>query len=144
MSETHHISVCICTYKRPKLLEKLLLSAEKQDTEGRFYYSIVVIDNDRFESAREIVESYKLRSKLQVSYAVEPEQNIALARNKAVENSNGDFIAFIDDDEFPEHEWLLNLYIAMRTFGAHGILGQVKTYFETERKQRDAVSLLTF
>jgi len=131
VSETHHISVCICTYKRPKLLEKLLLSAEKQDTEGRFYYSIVVIDNDRFESAREIVESYKLRSKLQVSYAVEPEQNIALARNKAVENSNGDFIAFIDDDEFPEHDWLLNLYIAMRKFGAHGVLGPVKPYFET-------------
>ena len=35
-------------------------------------------------------------------------QNIALARNKAIENAKGDFIAFIDDDEFPLDQWLLN------------------------------------
>ena len=37
-----------------------------------------------------------------VKYCVEPRQNIALARNKALQNAEGDLIAFIDDDEFPD------------------------------------------
>ena len=107
-----------------------MTSLEKQETENLFDYSIVVVDNDKLESARQTVQSHAQQSKIAVTYVVEPEQNIALARNKAVENANGDYIAFIDDDEFPEQDWLLNLYKAVRQFRADGILGPVKPYFE--------------
>jgi glycosyltransferase involved in cell wall biosynthesis len=63
---------------------------------------------------------------------VEPEQNIALARNRAIENARGDFLAFIDDDEFPDEDWLLNLYRACHEFRADGVLGPVRPYFEIE------------
>jgi glycosyltransferase involved in cell wall biosynthesis len=123
--------VCICTYKRPELLDKLLSNLEKQETENLFNYSVVVVDNDKFESARETVQSHAGLLKIDIKYVVEPEQNIALARNKAVESANGDFIAFIDDDEFPEQDWLVNLYGAACKFRADGILGPVKPYFES-------------
>jgi succinoglycan biosynthesis protein ExoM len=129
---TKNISVCICTYKRPELLRRLLTKLEELRTEDLFRYSVVVVDNDRAESARETAESCKRRLKISVSYHVEPEQNIALARNRAVENARGDFIAFIDDDEFPDEEWLLNLYKAFHEFRANVVLGPVKPYFETE------------
>ena len=128
----NHICVCICTYKRQELLEKLLLSLEKQETENLFNYSVVVVDNDKFESARQTVQSDTQQSKIAVTYVVEPEQNIALARNRGVENATGDFIAFIDDDEFPEQDWLLNLYKAFLLFHADGVLGPVKPYFEAD------------
>lgn len=104
---------------------------EKQETENLFIYSVVVVDNDKLESARHTVQSHAQQSKIDVRYVVEPEQNIALARNKAVENATGDFIAFIDDDEFPEKSWLLNMHKALIQFHADGILGPVKPYFET-------------
>jgi len=126
----NHICVCICTYKRQELLEKLLSSLERQESENLFNYSVVVVDNDKFESARLTVQSHAQQSKIAVTYVVEPEQNIALARNKAVENANGDFIAFIDDDEFPKQDWLLKLYKASYQFHADGVLGPVKPYFE--------------
>jgi glycosyltransferase involved in cell wall biosynthesis len=63
---------------------------------------------------------------------VEPEQNIALARNKAIENAKGDFIALIDDDELPAPQWLLNLYKALNRYQSDGILGPVLPFFETE------------
>ena len=128
----NHICVCICTYKRPELLEKLMTSLEKQESENLFNYSVVVVDNDKLESARHTVQSHAQQSKIAVTYFVEPEQNIALARNKAVENAIGDFIAFIDDDEFPERDWLLNLYKGSQAFHADGVLGPVKPYFETD------------
>src|SRR5438105_4034195 len=44
-----HISICICTYKRPQLLERLLESLSQQQAEEAFHLSIVVADNDRPE-----------------------------------------------------------------------------------------------
>ena len=131
MTQIHRICVCICTYKRPELLGKLLTSLEKQETENLFDYSIVVVDNDKLESARQTVQLHVRQSNIAGTYVVEPEQNIALARNKALKNANGDFIAFIDDDEFPEKDWLLRLYKASFQFHADGVLGPVKPCFET-------------
>jgi len=61
---------------------------------------------------------------------LEPRQNIALARNKAVENANGDFIAFIDDDEFPARDWLLHSFQACEKYQVDGVVGPVKRHFD--------------
>src|SRR5436190_12853645 len=97
-----HISVCICTYKRPQLLGRLLVELACQETGGLFTYSIVVVDNDRLQSAEAVVSGFAAVS---VKYCVEPRQNIALARNRAVQDSRGDFVAFFDDDQFPTKCW---------------------------------------
>jgi glycosyltransferase involved in cell wall biosynthesis len=134
-SAFEHISICICTYKRPKLLGHLLETLQHQKTDQLFTYSIVLVDNDFNQSAKTVFESSKSRAKINIYYHAEPEQNIALARNKAVENAKGDYVAFIDDDEFPHEEWLLNLYKTCHQFHADGVLGPVKPYFETEPPQ---------
>jgi len=124
----HHISVCIITYKRPEMLDRCLESVLNQQR-GGFDFSIVVVDNDRHQSAREIVSKCRKHSSVEISYDVESEQNISLARNKAVANSTGDLIAFIDDDEFPESTWLLNLYLTLISTKADGVLGPVIPHF---------------
>ena len=131
----HHICVCICTFKRPQLLKRLLLELDRQETSGLFSYSIVVVDNDRVMSAQHIVQSFQQLSNIEVRYCLEPEQSIALARNRAVENAKGDFIAFIDDDEYPDRQWLLTLFLAFNTFKVDGILGPVLPYYEQEPPQ---------
>lgn len=52
-----HISVCICTYKRPKLLARLLSELQNKIAEQLFTYSIVVVDNDCNQSAKATVSS---------------------------------------------------------------------------------------
>ena len=82
----------------------------KQETDNLFTFSIVVADNDRLESARSVASQFEAESSIAVKYCVQAEQNIALTRNKAIENSHGDFIAFIDDDQFPTDRWLVALF----------------------------------
>ena len=77
-------------------------------------------------------QSSATSSTIPVKYCTESHQNIPLARNKAVENAEGDLIAFIDDDEFPIKRWLLTLFEALNRYGADGVLGPVKPYFENE------------
>jgi len=135
LSEAHHISVCICTLKRGELLSRTLAHLENQKTDGRFTYSVVVADNDAMESARAVVASFSSTSHLPVKYCVEPQQNIALARNRALENADGDLIAFIDDDEFPVEDWLSRLFQTYLDSGAAGVLGPVEPHFDEEPPQ---------
>jgi glycosyltransferase involved in cell wall biosynthesis len=116
-----HISVCICTYKRQKLLIRLLNKLQSQITNNFFAYSIIIVDNDCDQSAKKVVLSFKERSVIDIHYFNEPEKNIALARNKAIRNAQGNFVAFIDDDEFPDDEWLLALYKSYKKFNADGV-----------------------
>lgn len=113
------------------MLARLLSELGEQETEDLFDYSTVIVDNDAAESARQTVESWSRRSKNPIRYCVEPEQSIALARNRAVENARGDFIAFIDDDEFPTRSWLRNLFKAYYELKADGVLGPVLPHYET-------------
>jgi len=130
-----HITVCICTYQRAKLLEDLLKKLSFQETDDLFSYSVVVADNDRSRSAAEVVSAFRNGSSIETTYCVEPEQNIALARNRALANSTGDFIAFIDDDEFPTNRWLVTLFKTCVERNVDGVLGPVKPYFEQEPPQ---------
>lgn len=124
------ITVCVCTYRRPELLARLLNKLAEQSSQGLFAHDVVIADDDPAQSARLIVEAFAARTSLPVVYCSDPRQNIALARNNALRHAKGDYVAFIDDDEFPEPDWLLRLLRACEQFGAAGILGPVRPHFD--------------
>jgi predicted glycoside hydrolase/deacetylase ChbG (UPF0249 family)/glycosyltransferase involved in cell wall biosynthesis len=128
--EAKHISVCICTYKRPEFLKRLLNALGAQETGGLFSYSIVVADNDELQSGAAVAEEFRQLHAVTIRYCLEPRQNIALARNKAIENAEGDFVAFIDDDEFPAENWLFNLFRTCERYQVDGVLGPVRRHFD--------------
>jgi glycosyltransferase involved in cell wall biosynthesis len=125
-----HISVCVCTYKRPAFLTRLLEELDRQETSSLFTFSIVVADNDDRRSAETVVRDFAVRSMIPIRYCVQPRQNIALTRNTAVEHAAGDFVAFIDDDEFPDRRWLLTLFEACHEYDAAGVIGPVRRHFD--------------
>ena len=125
-----HINVCICTFQRPGLLHKLLEHLEQQQTNGQFAFSIVVTDNDSRQSAQCVVAEFAATRRIAVQYSSEPRQNIALARNEALSHATGDFVAFIDDDEYPDNGWLAAMLEACEKYQAAGVLGPVRPRFE--------------
>lgn len=131
-SELKHISVCVCTFKRPHLIQRLLRELATQNTMGLFTFSVVVADNDQQRSAELVVTEFSAVANVPVKYCVEPRQSIALARNKAVENATGDFVAFIDDDEFPAADWLLSLFQTCEKYKVDGVLGPVRRHFDEQ------------
>lgn len=125
-----HISICICTYRRPKLLRRLLEAVERQITDDAFTFSVVVADNDVTLSGKPVVEDFAARSSVGVLYCLEPRRNIALARNCALAHARGDFVAWIDDDEFPAGDWLSRLLTTALQYRVAGVLGPVRPHFE--------------
>jgi YdjC-like protein/Glycosyl transferase family 2 len=127
-----HICVCICTYKRAEPLKRLLRDLDQQETGGLFTFSIVVADNDPEGSAKSTVEAVAAMLSVRVKYCAEPRRGIARARNAVVANAEGDYLALIDDDEFPISEWLKILLTTCRRYNVDGILGPVKRHFDEE------------
>lgn len=128
MRTSPHITVCICTYRRPRLLSGLLTALREQRTGNQFTYSVVVVDNDPCESARSVIASSAMKS-VDIAYYTEPRRNIALARNRALEGAWGDYVALIDDDEAPVDSWLERLVAACSTEQVSGVLGPVVPRF---------------
>ena len=111
-------------------MKRTLEQISRLETRGFFTYSIVVADNDYLGSARDVVIQSKRFGQAELLYFIESEQNIARARNLAVSKANGEFLAFIDDDEFPEPDWLITAFQACNEFDCDGILGPVKPCFD--------------
>jgi succinoglycan biosynthesis protein ExoM len=127
-------AVAVLTYNRPDELAELLGALERlMDPPGGGRLSVFVVDNDAERSAASVVELAATRSRHTLTYVSEPRPGIALARNAAlhaVRQEGCDAVAFIDDDEVPEPDWLLGLVRACEEYRADGVAGPVLTTFE--------------
>ena len=113
------ISILICTYKRPILLQKCIESTINQNT--TYEYEIIVVDNDVDQSGKTVVDFFGTP----VQYFHQPLKGLSNARNMAVSKANGAFILFIDDDEYADENWLTNIVNCQQKFNADVVLGKV-------------------
>lgn len=118
------VSLCIATYRRPTQLNALLADLTRQT---RRPDEVVVVDNDAAGSAHPVIEYWRHKGlPFPVRYEVQPVQNISLTRNRTVALAEGDWLAFIDDDERAPRRWLEQLLTTALRFDADGVLGPVE------------------
>ena len=120
------ISICICTFKRPVLLKNLLDKIYSKSFERPPHdLEIIIADNDPLHSAREVIEIFRSRTDIQLKMIHVASPNIAAARNAAIHETQGELLAFIDDDEIPCNEWLVKMHCTMLDTGADVVFGPV-------------------
>ncbi|MDO4551456.1 MAG: glycosyltransferase family 2 protein [Planctomycetia bacterium] len=125
------VTIGVCTRKRPEMVVKCLRSLFELETS--FKYDIVVVENDEEQTARKEIESLKPEASsrgIELRYYCEPEQNISIARNRCASECRGEFLAFIDDDEWADPLWLQSLVDVQRETGADVVSGVVTPVFE--------------
>jgi len=105
-----HISVCICTFRRPSVCETIA-SIARQKINPQIRFEVIVVDNDVEPTARDYVEQTAAEfAHLDVTYVHAPARNISIARNACMDTAKGTWIAFIDDDEIATEHWLQSHY----------------------------------
>lgn len=131
----NRLAVCIATFRRPEGLNRLLDAFQRLSfTKGpEPQVAIVVADNDPESSAASNVRGIQSGYRWPLHYRVEPRRGISYARNAAVKlalETGAEWIAFIDDDEIPEPEWLDELLHAQRQYAADVVAGPVLPEYE--------------
>ncbi len=111
------ISVVVCTRDRPLLLEQCLDSLKQLDYPTS---EIIVIDNcSRNKSVAQIVAKSGFR------YAREDRSGLDWARNKGIDESRYNIIAFIDDDALATKGWLRGIAQGFKNPDIMAVTGNV-------------------
>ncbi len=103
LADAPFISVVICTRDRPEQIRQCLTRLTRQRYPR---YEVVVVDNAPTSDAlRQVVEE-QAAAGAPFRYWVEPRPGLSWARNAGIAAAKNDIIAFIDDDEQPDEDWL--------------------------------------
>lgn len=125
------IDIGVCTFRRPELEATLRSLAELAVPEG-VDVRIIVADNDHVPSAQPLVQALRPDLRFELLYVHCPAGNISIARNACLQNSSGDFLAFIDDDEQASRDWLMHLIATANETGADAVLGPVTARYRPD------------
>jgi succinoglycan biosynthesis protein ExoM len=123
------IDICICTFRREQILDTVQ-SLFALDVPEQLQPSIVILDNDVTDSARVRIEKIADGSRFPVSYVHAPSRNISIARNAGLDQSDADWIAYIDDDETARPDWLSELWRTAQSDGADIVFGAVSATYQ--------------
>lgn len=108
------ISIVICTYNGSRTIRGCLEGVARLDYPD---FEVIVVDDGSTDATADIVREYDVR--------LIQTENLGLshARNTGMLAARGDIIAYIDDDAYPDPQWLQYLAAAFRTTNHAGIGG---------------------
>lgn len=124
------ITVAICTFKRVDGLRRTLQGLWTQQGLPNAGLHVLIVDNDAAASARQVAESSQAPLPWSLRYVVESRPGVAAARNRCLTEATTDLLAFIDDDEVPEPDWLSGLLRWRVQTAADAVFGPVVPHFE--------------
>ena len=127
------VVIAVPTFRRPQGLARLLSALERLDTTAAVV--VVVADNDaEGREGLEVCRAVRARGyRWPLDSFVAPERGIAQVRNALVDRALGhpcQFVAMLDDDEWPEPGWLDAFLRLQRDTGADALHGAILREFE--------------
>lgn len=119
------ISVIVCTYNRSARLRVALDSLTRMPVPPGLAWELVIVDNNSSDDTEQVVTQYQRTVPFDVRYVFEGEQGHSHARNRGVQESKGEVLAFTDDDVTVDAHWLDELRQAYDRFDCVGIGGRI-------------------
>ena len=120
------VDVCVCTFRRLGLAATL--ASLKAQTLPADRFRIIVADNDHEPGARPLVEQ-GLQAWGGFLYLHAPARNISVARNACIDVATADYVAWIDDDEVADPDWLERLIEALEENDCDAVFGSVQALY---------------
>ncbi|MCJ2011958.1 glycosyltransferase [Methylobacterium sp. J-076] len=129
------VSVCLVHFERPALLKKTLDGLAAQTYKN---FEIILVDNDsRTPEAVEFLSKVKDRySDLQIRVERLPDLYAGAARNKALSLARGDYIVFMDDDNYA-HPSQIELFVRAIVSSGFDALSCALIVFDGEDDPQD-------
>lgn len=130
-----HTVIAICTYRRPSGLSRLLDHIEALELPEHVTdqdIAVAVIDNHADAEGLEVCDLRAPSYRFTLSGSCQPGNGISEARNASVAlalSNQPTYVAFLDDDEWPERLWLTELVRVLENASADAVGGPTRSVF---------------
>ncbi len=104
------VSIAIATFNRAETLRRSLKSISDLETGNLFRYEVVVVDNASTDHTAQVIQECQSETSVPIRRIFESKAGLPFARNRLVKEANGEWIAFFDDDQLAQPDWLLTLF----------------------------------
>ncbi|GAX62979.1 glycosyltransferases [Candidatus Scalindua japonica] len=104
-----NISIIVCTYNRVDSLNRTLQSIKAMTVSDDIEWELLIVDNNSTDNTRKVVDEFISTSGLNCRYILEENQGHSHARNRGINESCGEIIAYTDDDVIVDKYWLQNI-----------------------------------
>jgi GT2 family glycosyltransferase len=108
------ISVVVCTHNGERTLPECL---ERLRDLCYPSYETIVVNDGSTDGSGDLARSYG------VKVVETPHRGLSFARNAGIDAATGEIVAFLDDDAYPDHDWLHYVAAALREGSNAGIGG---------------------
>ncbi|MEP1094354.1 MAG: glycosyltransferase [Cyclobacteriaceae bacterium] len=122
------VSIIICTYKRPNHLRQVIRTVKELIIPEGLLAELLIIDNCPMEEVQRVIAEETVGTKIPFKYVEEARRGIVFARNRALleaKEQGSDYIAFIDDDDHPDEQWIVQLWACMGKYSATVVSGKM-------------------
>lgn len=99
------VSFIICSYNGERCLEKTIKSILQLNNFEKYADQLILVNNNSSDNTRKIMENAAKQNK-KVKVVDEKKPGLSNARLKGVNETTGRWIAFIDDDNYLDADWL--------------------------------------
>ena len=125
------VSVIVCTYNREKYLRRTLAHLERQTSKS--HYEVLIINNNSPDNSQAIIDEFVARQEHFKSF-LEQNQGHTYARNRGIQEAQGQVLSFIDDDAFVCEEFVSELISFFESYTeAAAVGGKIVPMYEEEQ-----------
>ncbi|MDF5722244.1 MAG: hormogonium polysaccharide biosynthesis glycosyltransferase HpsE [Rhizonema sp. PD37] len=105
-------TIAIPTYNGASRLPWVLDRLQIQTGVENLNWEIIVVDNNSIDNTVKIVQDYQKiwNKRFPLKYHFEPKQGAGFARQLAIEEARGQIVGFLDDDNIPAYNWIIEAY----------------------------------
>jgi len=117
------LSVIICTYNRADLLPDAINSLAQQNL-NHADYEVVVVNNNSTDTTDQVCRKFAFENPdINFRYFIELRQGLSIARNRGINESTGELVAFIDDDATADPDYARNILSAFGSYSDYDTMG---------------------
>jgi glucosyl-dolichyl phosphate glucuronosyltransferase len=127
------LSVIVCTWNRRDLLKAALDSIAASELPPTINWEILIADNNSTDGTRPLCEELVRSNPTRFRYFLESRPGKSFALNTAFENSQGEILAFTDDDVKVAPNWLAEILHTIDTWHCAGVAGKIVPVWATPK-----------